>query len=244
MRVDPTALQYWFPKVQAAGLPVPKTLIVKAPAGIDACLDGKEPEGWGPFLAELTAAGTEVGYPCFLRTSYGSGKHDWKNTCYVKDAVSMGQHVYNLIEWSAMVDIMGLPTDTWVIREMLPVKPVAFLPNYGDMPFVREVRGFVRGRHLVCKHPYWPKGAIRQGFRQEPDNLEEIVSSVSKLSTGEGKIVSGLLRAVGNAVPGEWSVDLLETDRGWCLTDMAEARRSFHWTGCTKARLLSQEAHP
>lgn len=32
-----------------------------------------------------------------------------------------------------------------------------------------------------------------------------------------------------------WSVDVLETRRGWFVTDMAEAARSFHWPGCEHA---------
>ena len=41
-----------------------------------------------------------------------------------------------------------------------------------------------------------------------------------------------LASAAGKAVGGEWSVDILETRRGWYITDMAEAYKSWHWEGC------------
>jgi hypothetical protein len=42
-------------------------------------------------------------------------------------------------------------------------------------------------------------------------------------------------KAAGCAVGGAWSVDILETKRGWFVTDMAEASKSFHWPECPYA---------
>ena len=36
-----------------------------------------------------------------------------------------------------------------------------------------------------------------------------------------------LASQAGKACGGQWSVDLLETDRGWYITDMAEAVKSY-----------------
>jgi len=41
-----------------------------------------------------------------------------------------------------------------------------------------------------------------------------------------------LATQAGKAVGGAWSVDILETERGWYVTDMAEAHKSSHWEGC------------
>jgi hypothetical protein len=39
--------------------------------------------------------------------------------------------------------------------------------------------------------------------------------------------------SAGCAVGGAWSTDLLETRRGWMVTDMAEAHKSWHdWPDC------------
>ncbi len=35
---------------------------------------------------------------------------------------------------------------------------------------------------------------------------------------------------------GAWSVDLLPTERGWFITDMAIMERSFHWPDCPYAK--------
>jgi len=224
---DSTRLSYWFPLIEAAGLPVPKTVIVRAIGDLTVLLDGKKPVGWEPFLVELSEATDGIGYPCFLRTDYGSGKHRWRDTCFVPSRDVLGQHVYNLCEWSLMVDIMGLPTDVWVVREMLPVRPLAYLRKYGGMPLVREVRGFVRDGQVVCKHPYWPKQAIIDG-----GGNASLYAPSSILTTSEEDTVSKLLHRVGRAVPRAWSVDVLDTNLGWYVTDMAQAARSFHEPTC------------
>src|SRR5258708_21148579 len=60
MRREKTALSYWFPKIEAAGIPVPRTTIVHMPKeaqeAIWAAFDGKEGGDPKPFFAELTAA--------------------------------------------------------------------------------------------------------------------------------------------------------------------------------------------
>jgi hypothetical protein len=45
--------------------------------------------------------------------------------------------------------------------------------------------------------------------------------------------LTDLANAAGQAVGGAWSVDVLETRRGWYVTDMAEAASSCHeWPDC------------
>lgn len=231
-----TCLSYWFPIIAAAGLPVPKTIIVRAMSDLTVWLDGKKPDCWDIFLSELIAASNSIGYPCFLRTGYGSGKHLWKDTCFVSNREVVGQHVFNLLEWSLMVDIIGLPTDVWVVREMLPVRPLAYLEKYGGMPLVREVRGFLHDGQLVCKHPYWPRQSIINGGGQI-----SFYKPSSKLTMSEDDTVTKLFHQVGGAVPGSWSVDILDTDRGWYVIDMALAARSWHWPSClVKDKVLEE----
>src|SRR5258706_10308772 len=84
-RRERTALSYWFPKIEAAGIPVPKTTIIHMPRqareAIWAAFDGKEGGDPRPFFAELAAAAAAIGFPVFLRTDYTSGKHDWERCC-------------------------------------------------------------------------------------------------------------------------------------------------------------------
>ena len=45
--------------------------------------------------------------------------------------------------------------------------------------------------------------------------------------------IETLVKCAGCAVGGgRWSVDALETERGWYITDLAQAHVSHHWEGC------------
>lgn len=226
---DKTCLSYWFPKLQAAGLPVPRTTIVEmsdaAFRDVFRVFDGENMTGDSqPFFEALRSAADEIGYPCFLRTGQTSGKHDWERTCFVTEAKAIAQHVVNLIEFSECVQLVGLPCNVWAVREFLPTMPLGVCAYYRNMPVCREFRFFVNGGEIECQHPYWPQDSLEQGGAG--DCYEELckVSDPGPLRK--------LARAVGLAVGGRWSVDILETSRGWYVTDMAEADRSYHWEGC------------
>jgi hypothetical protein len=36
-------------------------------------------------------------------------------------------------------------------------------------------------------------------------------------------------------------VDILETKRGWFVTDMAEAGKSWHWPGCKNEKAFKRQ---
>jgi len=253
--MDRNCLSYWFPKLQAAGLPVPRTEIVRTEVNLIELLEGNTPAGWGGFLADLNVAiGKIGGSPCFLRTGQGSGKHQWKRTCYLDLATgTLPNHIARLVEWSETVDFIGLPSNVWVVRELLPTEPLCVLPAYGDMPLVPEARCFVKDGNVLCWHPYWPINAIRDGFpvakpedrfaeeakRDVPANFEEIVAGAHALDMRQFLPLAERA-AVVFAGDGAWSVDLLPTRRGWFVTDMAIAQRSFHWEGCPIPALLRQ----
>jgi hypothetical protein len=233
-------LAFWFPRLLAAGLPVPRTEIVRMPDDVAeaswAILDGEELNAW--IYDHLMPAVERIGLPAFLRTGHTAAKHEWSRTCALTDLERLRHHVGALIEYSACAGIFGLPWDAWAVREMLPTVPLATLPNYGDMPLCREWRCFVRGGDLVCRHPYWPAGPIAAGISVEDAPwLEDAPRAAERLAAelatedGIGE-VEALARRAGAAVGGEWSVDVLATERGWYVTDMAVARESWHWPGC------------
>ncbi|KKN90017.1 hypothetical protein LCGC14_0231290 [marine sediment metagenome] len=233
--MDKTCLSYWFPKIQAAGLPVPKTIIVPMPveAFCDAfhVFDGKPMTGKAqPFFDEIKAAADKIGYPCFLRTGQTSGKHDWDRTCFIESAeVDIAHHVIALVEFSEMVALSGLACNIWAVREFLPTKPLATCPIYENMPVCREFRVFVEDGTVKCFHPYWPMEALERGGVDE----KEMQGIYDQLCQGpDEQVVLGIASRAGEVVGGAWSVDMLETERGWFLTDMAEAERSYHWEGC------------
>lgn len=225
--MDKNCLSYWWPLI-APHVPTPRTEIVRS-GNLFALLDNEIPDGWCEFLAALNTARGKIGGDCFLRTGQGSGKHNWSKTCFLPETANVEDHVAALIEWSEMVDFMGLPSDVWCVREMLPTSPIGSCPQYGGMPVCREFRFFVEGGNVKCFHPYWPLEALKEGGF-DTDVEEGWYEEFCLLgdSTPER-----LAKSVSSVVSGAWSVDILETKRGWCVTDMAEAARSFHWPACT-----------
>jgi len=232
---DLTCLSYWFPKIEAAGLPVPKTILLTMPKeaqeSIWAAFDGKNAGDPKPFFAAIERAAETFGYPCFLRTGLTSNKHDWKKTCFLGSPTEIPNHVFALAEFSEIGDFMGMPWDVWAVREMLPTKPFGFCGLYGNMPICREFRFFVDDDIVRCWHPYWPLHALEDGEPQydRPFDYAEFCTP-----DDEGALRALAARA-GKAVGGSWSVDILETARGWYVTDMAEANKSFHWPDCPNA---------
>lgn len=236
--VDRNSLAFWFPPLEAAGLPVPRTEIVTTEVELVSLLDGQLPEGFESFLAELGAAAERIGFPCFLRTGHGAGKHEWAQTCFLADRASLPGHVAALVDWSYSVDFFGLPTDVWVVRELIATAAQfhAFTatgaPGQG-MPITREFRLFVEagpaGEASVSHiQSYWPADAIRAP--SAPD-WEERLAAISVLEPAERAALVALALAAVNALGGsDWSVDLLQAADGrWWLTDLAEAERSFRY---------------
>lgn len=243
-RIDPTALSHWFPKIEAAGLPVPRTKLFKMPADVQQeiweALDGKPGEGRiADFAKQVAVLAADFAFPIFLRTDHTSGKHEWRRTCFVTRPEDIGSHLVAIAEYSEMVGgIMGMPWDSWAIREMLPTIPLAVCPAFGDMPVCREFRFFVENDIVLCAHPYWPAKALQQGG-VGPDAMH-FYESLCRMD--DEPELHRLASAAGKAVGGAWSVDILETRRGWVITDMAEAHKSFHWEGCPVGERLWKAA--
>lgn len=242
--VDKTALSYWFPLIEAAGLPVPRTIILDMPIAAQedvwAAFEGKPGRGALKEFADLVATAGGIilrngpSDPFFLRTDHTSGKHQWKGTCCVTDPSLTIRHILAIAEFSEICDFMGLPYNRWAVREFLPIKPVAECPRYGDMPVNREFRFFVDDGVIRCVHPYWPEQALLDGGAH---GVSMAQLSFESLNFAEMSYVMSLAVEAGKACAGSWSIDILEADRGygWFITDMAEARKSFHWEGCAHA---------
>lgn len=231
-RESKTDLSYWFPIIEAAGIPVPKTKIIPitetAQKMIWGLFDGKD---FGsiddPFFKQLTKAAEEMGYPCFLRTNETSGKHSWKETCFLPNENSIPAHVAAIAEFSECASLFGLPWDTWAVREMLPTIPYGICPRYGNMPVCKEFRFFVKNGKVTCWHPYWPSESLEQGGW---DGGKITYLALCHLQDENQLIL--LAERTGAALGDAWSIDILETERGWFVTDLAEAHKSFHWEGC------------
>ena len=234
---DLTCMSYWFPKIVAAGLPVPRTTLLTMPMDafmdIYRLFDGKDMEGKAePFFVELRAAAADIGFPVFLRTGLTSGKHEWDRTCYVTKAEDVAEHAMNILYFWECCGIGNPDTNIWAVREFLPTLPLGVCPHYDNMPICREFRFFVNDGAIVCWHPYWPRHALERGGVPE-DQLDRIYDALCR--GGDDPALHKIASEAGRVLGGAWSVDLLETSRGWYLTDMAVAAQSFHWEGCAAA---------
>lgn len=236
---DVTCLSWWFPRIKSAGVTVPKTQIVAVGDVKALAAEIYDPVEKTPHvdaLAGLLAAyGDDFGWPCFLRTGHFSGKHNWKKTCYCERREDVANQISEIAYMQEMAMLLPRnPLSLWVIREMLPTTPQITCTRYGDFPVTRERRVFVENGRVAYSIPYWPDDAIEQG-RPSEANWEERLPGVLSFTNAELAEVHDLAAKAGAAVgcPGHerWSVDVLETTRGWCVTDLAEAGMSYGYDG-------------
>jgi hypothetical protein len=228
-------LEWWFPRIKAAGLPVPKTVIVPTGDCELTRLLEETPEGFAVFVDAVRSAAEQVGWPAFLRTGQTSNKHAWEDTAFLTGPDAIPRHIYALVEFSEIADFMGLDYSHWVVREMLPTMPLGKLTAYRNMPL------FTKDGKVQCYHSYWPERAIRDG---KPDWEWEPVSGMRALEIVPSEVeeLTTMAEIAAAACPEEdWSIDFLYTARGFFLTDMAIASRSWHWPAC---RFSTTEEEP
>lgn len=220
-------LSYWFPKIMDL-VPVPKTEIIHTSVNLIETVTQPDvmPKGFDDFIKQLGDACDEMGYPCFLRTGHTSGKFEWRDTCFVASREVLPAHVAALVEYSECVDLIGLPYHVWAVRELLPTR--SYGTAFRGMPVCKEFRVFVEGPQVRCWHPYWPENSFK-------GNLPAEYNELCKLEEEDQRIVLDMASKVGYMMNNQWSVDVLLTDRGWYVTDMARAESSWHWPECPNA---------
>lgn len=220
----------WFPKLEATGVPIQATKIIKTDLDLVDLLDGEilsKLDEFNSFLNQLDSAAKEFGYPVFLRSGHTSAKHDWADTCHVKLAADLPHHIARIIEYGEMASIIGFPWGTWAVRELLPVMPL-FLA-FKRIPIVTERRYFIEDGKVLCHHPYWPEDSILGPSRH---NWKALLEADNVESDHENNELARLSAKVSGYFDGAWSLDWLKTKRGWVAIDMAGAKESFHWPDC------------
>lgn len=234
--MDKVDLAYWFPKLKASGVRVPKTAIGHTKCKLFRLLDGKTPDGYDKFIDTLRTVTDALGYPCFLRTGHTSGKHDWKDTCHLRDRKDIAEHVTELVRYSEFASLIGMPTDTWVVREFIPMES-SFTAFSGELPVNKERRYFIEDGKILCAHPYWPEECI-DGQTREP-NWRKLLEKLNS-DTPEEKIAleeMALKAAAAFTGDGAWSFDMAWSAKGELYAiDMAPAEVSYHWNGCPIAK--------
>jgi len=77
--IDFNDISFWYPKIKNL-VPTPKTEILPLSwnlKGNNIIID-KE------CFEKIKEVAKKFEFPVFIRGSHGSGKHEWKNTCFVK----------------------------------------------------------------------------------------------------------------------------------------------------------------
>jgi len=241
-----TSMLHWWPKIQGLGLPLPGTVIVELTQEEGAALWEfvmSQQEGGHREVEELPVdlvnrlqgAAKVIGYPLFMRTDQASGKHEWKDTCYVEKGEDLIGHLSNLLMWHEMASIVGLPWQAVVFRELLHLRST--FAAFNGMPVAAERRYFVSDGTVLCHHPYWVKEAIEQGHWLEslPKGWRKKLWRLNCETVREATILPGLAERFSRAVEGYWSVDFAQDiGSNWWLIDAARGELSWHPDGCTK----------
>lgn len=209
---------------------MPKTEII---------LTRKDPfEWWGflddPKLSEhdmkiLHDAANRIGYPLFMRNSYTSGKHNYVDTCYVPNEVVLEQHLYRVVEDSALHDQL---MTSIIIREYLELD--SKFCAFRGFPVAIERRYFVSEGKVSCFHPYWVEEAIEFRHDSEPvENWEDTLQKMNTQTPEEIALLTGYAEKIAAVLEGDWSLDFAKGRNGlWYFIDAAESKKSWHPSGC------------
>jgi hypothetical protein len=226
-------ITYWYRKLLSTPVSMPRTVILEPDVDLHefcSIFDGDRcppavVEKFEKLARDIEFQCKRVGYPVFLRTGTTSGKHSWKDTCFIAGPeTNIKRHLGNLIEDAAMKDQC---LDVFAVRELLPTEPL-FHAFSGEMPIVKERRFFVRDGMVLGHIPYWPKEAFR-GQPTSVANWEWLVDELADLNPEDERELTRMTKQAAWVLEGEWSIDWLLTKKGWYLTDCAPARQSYGW---------------
>jgi hypothetical protein len=217
--MNKNSMLYWWPRIQNCDVPMPVTCMTDDDCiRIDDLVDGV------------------FGYPVFIRTDLGAGKHDWDKGCFVRNADELKNHL-QVIQQNEMWRAIGMEPTAIMIREFLELES-PFTAFAGNMPINVERRYFISQGKVVCHHPYWPPETFESGHpdRQPHDpDWRAKLEVMNTESEQEVALLTEYAERVGAVMPEYWSVDFAKTRQGkWYLIDMALGVNSFHWPGCTK----------
>lgn len=226
--MDPNSMFIWLPKVQEAGIPSPRTVMVDYPREVIApVFDGEPTPDLERYMATLVEAASAFSFPLFLRTDLASGKHTWTETCYVPSLDVLPQHAIAVAEQNELAGFFGLDYAGFAVREFLELD--ATFEAFKGMPVAAERRYFAEEGQIRCHHAYWFEGAIESSWREKPADWKERLAILNDEASDPPELTKWASQ-VTRLLPGAWSVDFarLRDRRHWVLIDMALADASWH----------------
>ena len=221
--MNKTSMNYWFPKIKHLNVPMPKTEI---PVTKDfwewvRLLDGEDPLSEDEKQAIRDTAVKVGGYPVFMRSDLCSGKHDFEQTCFVRNEEDVIRHIWSIVDINCCCDCR---MESIVIREYIP--PAAAFNAFRGLPIAPERRYFVRDDEVVCHHPYWIEDAI---MNPTADGDWKSVLAQMNQERDEVPLLTGYAEQIAQELGGDWSIDfMLGMDEKWYVIDLATATQSWH----------------
>lgn len=225
----------WYPKIKDLDIPQPKTEILLLNEDEKILffkfLEDETYPHVVAIMAKLYAKAAKIGYPLFLRSDQGSGKHRWENTCFVDKQDKLIRNIKNLLLWHHEVSLIGLPHDAIVFREYIEMD--SKFKAFEGMPICPERRYFIKDGKIVEKFPYWPLNAIHfrsHGVEYEKvENWKYLLLKMNRETPEEIRILTKYAEMVAEVLWGYWSVDFCKALNGkWYLIDMAKGEVSWH----------------
>lgn len=225
------SMLFWYPKIKNLPIVQPDTEILELTK--NEIRDFWEECTPLSVIKKIIPLCRKFGYPCFLRTDLASGKHQWKDSCFVASETDLPKHIFEVVSFTLLADIMGLPFQALIIREFIPMD-TGFTAFWGKMPVNPERRYFINNHKVVCHHPYWFLGAI-EGSNCPPsvENWQELTNKMNTETENEIKVLTDYALMVAEQFDGYWSVDFCKAKNGeWILIDMATGEKSWHPEDC------------
>lgn len=234
--MDKNSMLYWWPLASLTDIPKPQTIIIWT--GMSSLMNMLDGNPLPDYLKDfILLGGRNIGYPLFLRTDLASGKHSWKDTCYVPSEDVLFRHVYGVVEENDMAGIIGLNYQAIVLREFIPLEH-HFTSFWGQLPISKERRYFIRNGKVECHHPYWSEDAIAISDWSEeelikaynlPNNWRSLLADLNHESKEEIAFLTDYAEQLGKYLSGYWSLDFAKgQDGNWYFIDAALGEQSWH----------------
>lgn len=135
------SLLFWYPLIKDLPIPIPKTsirtLAEREKSQFGNWIEGQDSKEITQVLRDLRAIIQECGYPVFIRTDLASGKHSYKDSCFILSADKLERNLAEVIEFNYCADIMGLPFEAIIIREFIELE-APFTAFWGNLPIAKE----------------------------------------------------------------------------------------------------------
>jgi hypothetical protein len=221
MKVNRNSMLLWYPQIKDLPIPQPQTLILRIP--FDVLL------GWieGPIPKDhqelITGFAERLGYPVFIRTDVSSGKHLWKDTCFVENKGRLFANIQRLIEDNQCASLSGLFCNALVFRKFIDMD--SRFTAFQGLPICPERRYFINNGEITDHFPYWPEQAIIDPSISE---WKQELAKANAETADEIELLSGYAKSVSEVMEGEWSVDFCRgRDGKWWMIDLACAEDSW-----------------